>query len=65
MDKPYELSAAKRTRLLRTMNADGVIAALAIDQRGAMKMKPGKVLEASASSANRATVSTCSSSRCR
>lgn len=30
MDKPYELSAAKRTRLLRTMNADGVIAVLAI-----------------------------------
>ncbi len=28
------------------MNADGVIAVLAIDQRGAMKMKPGKVLEA-------------------
>lgn len=45
MDKPYELSAAKRTRLLRTMNAGGVIAALAIDQRGAMKKMLGKYKE--------------------
>ena len=45
MDKPYELSTAKRTRLMHTMNADGVIAALAIDQRGAMKKMLGKYKE--------------------
>lgn len=45
MAQNHELSAGKRERLRRMTNADGVIAALAIDQRGAMKKLIGKYKE--------------------
>ena len=45
MVRAHELTAGKRTRLRRMMNEDGVIAALAIDQRGAMKKLIGAYKE--------------------
>lgn len=45
MVQAHKISAGKRERLRRTMNTDGVIAALAIDQRGAMKKLIGAYRE--------------------
>ncbi|MGM0241117.1 tagatose 1,6-diphosphate aldolase [Enterococcus sp. AZ103] len=41
-----EMSLSKEERLKKTLNQDGIIAALAIDQRGAMKKMIGKIREA-------------------
>ena len=45
MAETHQLTTGKRNRLQRMTNADGVIAALAIDQRGAMKKLIGTYRE--------------------